>query len=309
MLFTTVNLTVNMDSAIPVRDQLVEQIGWQIASAILRGNDKLPSIRALAKKLGIHHATIHSVYNQLAEMGMLEIRHGSGARVVPNIGFGQSVEHSDLQSQFMQFVSKAKQLGFSYNEIKLCCHHFLQRSPVNKIVVVDRNPDFHPVILAELQSHFPVPIVVVTTEQLHADKSILKDSMVITSLYHFLSIQSLPIDPTRFMICNIEPPQEVVSALQSLLPLSIVLLVSVSPTLLQKGVNIAAGIRGESITVRTILTDDTKELTYSMRYAKAVICDLPSQDIVRKLADKISVVVFRLYSAVTIQSIQDYLKN
>ena len=79
---------------------------------------------------------------------------------------------------------------------------------------------------------------------------------------------------------------EVLSMLKALPDSSIVLLISVSPTLLKIGTNIAAALRGESIAVRTIAADDEKEIAYMMKHAKAVICDLPSKEKITRLAGK-----------------------
>ena len=100
-----------------------------------------------------------------------------------------------------------------------------------------------------------------------------------------------------------------VNKLKSLPETSIVLLISVSPTLLRIGSNIAAAIRGESISVKALLADDTKEITYMMQYAKVVICDLPSKDKVLSLAKKVPVQVFNLYSPATIELIKDSLQK
>src|SRR5580698_8575446 len=158
MLPAAVKVTVNPDSPVPVRDQLIEQIGLQIASGVLPGNEKLPSIRAMAQKLGIHHGIVNAAYSKLAESGMLEIRHGSGVRVVPRIGLGQSQEQADLHSLFMQFVEQANRHGFGKDDIEKCYQHFFNREKIKSIVVVDRNPDFHGVIVAELQPHFSLPV-------------------------------------------------------------------------------------------------------------------------------------------------------
>jgi len=307
MLSAAVKVTVNPDSPVPVRDQLVEQIGLQIASGVLPGNEKLPSIRALAQKLGIHHGIVNAAYNKLAESGMLEIRHGSGVRVVPRIGLGQNPEQADLYSLFMQFVERANRLGYGKDEIAKCYQQFGNREKIKKIVVVDRNPDFHAVILAELQHHFSIPVMVCTAQELNEDHSMLKDSLVITSLYHFLSINKLPIDPTRFMICNVEPAEELLNMLKGLPDASIVLLISVSPTLLKIGNNMAAALRGESIAVRTIDTGDEKEIAYMMKHAAAIICDLPSQEKIICLAGKNKPHIFNLYSAKTIELIKNHL--
>lgn len=309
MLSTTVNITVNTDSAVSVRDQLVEQIGWQIAAGLLEGNAKLPSIRAMAKKLGIHHGVVSSAYSVLAESGMLDIRHGSGVRVVPMIALGQESDQSDLDSLFMRFVSQANALGYSWAEVTSCYDRFAERGPITKLVVVDRNSDFHPVILAELASHFSIPIVAITAEELHKDHSIFQNALVITSLYHFLSVQMLPLDRTRFMICNIEPVQETVDVIKALPASSMVLLVSVSSTLLKIGVNITAALRGESISVKAISAEDTKEIAFMTKYAKTIICDLPSKNGLSKIAGKIPVHVLKLYSLTTIQQIKDRLNN
>ncbi len=307
MLPTSINITVNKDSFVPLRDQLVEQIGLQIASGILKGNDKLPSIRALAQKLDIHHGVVSSAYNKLAEIGMLEIRHGSGVRVVPKIGLVQNRTSSDLFSLFTDFVSEANKLGYSLTEIDQCYEQFAHRSSIKRIVVVDRNPDFDPVILSELTPHFSLPIIVTTASNLQQNQSLLKESLIITSLYHFLAVQALPIDPTRFLICNVEPGKEIVNVLKSLPDNSTALLISVSPTLLKIAINIAAGLRGETIIVKPLLISEKEEIAYTIPYAKVVICDLPSKNEVLGLAKKIPVHVFNLYSATTIKLIQDSL--
>ena len=74
-------IQINKESAVSIRDQLIEQISLQIASGSLSHEDKLPSIRALAARLDIHYSTITSVYNHLADVGILEVRQGSGVRV------------------------------------------------------------------------------------------------------------------------------------------------------------------------------------------------------------------------------------
>jgi DNA-binding transcriptional regulator YhcF (GntR family) len=309
MLPAPLKITVNKESPVPIRDQLVEQIGLQVASGVLKSNEKLPSIRALAQKLGIHHGMVNAAYNQLAEIGMLEIRQGSGVRVGPKINFGANNKQPQLDSLFMQFVAKASEFGYSKDEINECCQQLIKRSPVKRIVFIDRNPDFHPVILAALKPHFSIPVQAITAEELKKNPAMIKDSLIITSLYHFLPLTGLPLDPTRFMICNVAPAQELADMIRALPETSIVLFVSISPTLLKMGANIAAGLRGETIAIRTVLANDTKEIAYMMRYAKMVVCDSPSEAQVKQVAGKLPVNVFELYPKSTIQAINDRLKE
>ena len=74
-------ISINKESSVPIRDQLIEQIALQIASGSLKGKEKLPSIRALAQRLGIHYSTVTAAYNHLGDVGLLEVRQGSGVKV------------------------------------------------------------------------------------------------------------------------------------------------------------------------------------------------------------------------------------
>ena len=70
-------ISISKDSSIPIRDQLIEQLGLQIAAGTLKPHQKLPSIRALADRLGVHYSTITAAYNHMADVGLLEVRQGS----------------------------------------------------------------------------------------------------------------------------------------------------------------------------------------------------------------------------------------
>lgn len=304
-------LTINKESPIPVRDQLIEQIGLQIASGLLKGQDKLPSIRALAQRLGIHHSTVTSAYNHLAEVGLLEVRQGSGVRVATASPATPThpARNMSMDALMRSFLSQAADSGFSRKDLEERFRKILDKKPVARVLVVDRNKDFHRLLLAELQPHMTLPVVPITPQELSEQVPLLEDSLLVTSLYHVFPLQNLPIDPTRFVVCNIEPGREQINVISTLPATSIVMLVSVSPTLLKMARNVAAAIRGEDVAVRTVLLEETQEIEYMMKYVKAVICDGPSQEKVQAVAGKVPVHVFHLYAQSTFDLITDRLKN
>src|SRR5215471_13217919 len=69
---------ITKNSEVPVHDQLIRQVILAILSEDLPAGHKLPSIRALARRCGIHGNTVHAAYQQLVEQGWLETRAGSG---------------------------------------------------------------------------------------------------------------------------------------------------------------------------------------------------------------------------------------
>lgn len=311
MLSAAIKFAINKDSSISVRDQLIEQIGLQIASGALKGKEKLPSIRALAQRLGIHHSTVTAAYNHLAEVGLLEVRQGSGVRVASKVTARDTESERELGQLFKIFLARASDNGYSAKDVARCFETMKERKAVARIVVVDRNRDFHKLLLAELQPHFSLPVVPLTAEDLASDDKLLEDSLILTSLYHLFPLQKMRIDPTRFVVCNIEPARAELEVVQSLPAGSILLLVSVSPTLLKMATNMSAAVRGEEVPVRTVLLEESTELAYMMKYAKAVLCDRPSEATVKNLAaaNKVPVHVFRLYAPSTIDLIKQRLEQ
>ncbi len=301
-------ITISRESPVPIRDQLIEQIGLQIASGLLKGDEKLPSIRALAQRLGIHYNTVSSAYTHLAEAGLLDVRQGSGVRVASKMRRREiDLEAATLEDLLRDFLAIAAEHGFTREHLRSRVSGILEARPVKRILVVDRNPDFHPLLVAELKPHFTLPVETITAEELKQKADYLAESLVVTSLYHVFSLQKLAVDPTRLVVCHVEPARAEMELVSELPSGKLVLLVSVSQTLLKMATNMVAALRGEEVAVRTVTLDDRKELSYVLPFADAVICDQPSQATVAKLLGKPPDRVFKLYSQSTIELVKDRL--
>ena len=309
MLSSTIKLSISKESPVPVKDQLIEQIGLQIASGTLKAKDKLPSIRQLAQKLDIHHSTVTAAYNQLEEAGLLEIRQGSGVRVANRSLAGDSQKELSLEALFKQCLARAAESGLSRDQVSSFAERMLKAKPIERILVVDRNEDFHPLLSAELAPNFSLPVQPISFDKLSKNQALLADSLIVTSFYHLYPLQSLDLDPTRFVVCTVEPGREEMDALTALKPGSLVAIVSISKTLLKMANNMAAAIRGEEVAVRTLSTDEKQEIQYVMKHANLVLCDRPSEAVVKAVSGRVPVKVFHLYSANTIDLIKERMKK
>lgn len=69
-------------SAAPT-DQIHDQIRGLVATGQLAANERLPSVRQLAKDLGVAPGTVAKAYRALEAKGFLVTRTGSGTRVSP----------------------------------------------------------------------------------------------------------------------------------------------------------------------------------------------------------------------------------
>lgn len=303
-------ISINKDSSVPVRDQLVEQVSLQIASGMLVSREKLPSIRALAARLGIHYSTVTAAYNHLADVGLLEIRQGSGVRVA-SISTRESEQSGkmDLSSMLNDFLARASEAGFAASDVVKVFDKLKDRRPVKRVLAVDRNEDFHPVLLTELRPHFSLPVEVCTVTQVLEHPEQMDDALIITSLYHLFTFQDKVKDRTRLVPCNIEPARLEMEKIATLRSGSLVLLVSVSQTLMNMATKLVAAHRGEEIAVRSVLLFDENELNYMVDHADLILCDSPSEETLRKIADSKKLLAFKLYPPSTISLIQERLKK
>ena len=61
-------IQISRESDVPIADQLAAELIFSIASGELKPGDTLPSVRALARRLKIHHNTVSRAYQELVSV-------------------------------------------------------------------------------------------------------------------------------------------------------------------------------------------------------------------------------------------------
>ena len=74
-------LQINRELAIPLYTQIVGQLQFDIATGHLPSGTLLPSIRELALELTVAPMTITQAYQELRQLGLIEMRPGLGTFV------------------------------------------------------------------------------------------------------------------------------------------------------------------------------------------------------------------------------------
>lgn len=72
-------LTVDETSAVPIYEQLRDQVVVAIADGSVSDGDPLPSTRQLAADLGVNFHTVHKAYDLLRREGFVVLNRRSGA--------------------------------------------------------------------------------------------------------------------------------------------------------------------------------------------------------------------------------------
>jgi GntR family transcriptional regulator len=69
---------INHKSGVPAWRQIVNQVKNLVAAGALESGDRLPSVRTLAKELGVNPITTARAYRELESEGVAETRQGAG---------------------------------------------------------------------------------------------------------------------------------------------------------------------------------------------------------------------------------------
>lgn len=74
-------LRIDLASRAPVYEQIANGLRAELVAGRFASGEKLPTVRALAIDLGVHHNTVAQAYRQLADEGWLELKRHRGATV------------------------------------------------------------------------------------------------------------------------------------------------------------------------------------------------------------------------------------
>jgi GntR family transcriptional regulator len=105
-------LRVDLTSSTPVLRQIADQLRVLLVEGALAPGTALPPVRRMAVDLGVHFNTVAEAYRQLAAEGWLDLRHGSGARVVERTAPAATRQNvQDYQQRLRQLISQMRAQG------------------------------------------------------------------------------------------------------------------------------------------------------------------------------------------------------
>ena len=107
------NIILSNESELPIYRQIFDQIQEQILSGAIPEGEVLPSIRKLAKELGISVITTTRAYNELESEGYIVSRQGKGSIV---LGKNNSVVREQYQKR-MEEAFEVMKVNAKYLEM------------------------------------------------------------------------------------------------------------------------------------------------------------------------------------------------
>jgi GntR family transcriptional regulator len=123
-------VTINEQDPRPIYVQIAAEIKEQIRTGGLRPGDELPSVRELARGLGVNLHTVHRAYRELREQGVISLRLGRRARVAPvrTRPASRGAVEKLLAGRLRELVTEAYHLGLSPADFRVLVEELLAGS-------------------------------------------------------------------------------------------------------------------------------------------------------------------------------------
>ena len=109
-------IKLDLQSRVPLYEQLQEQIIRLSLMGVLEANEQLPSVRSLAREVGVNPNTVAKAYQELERQGIIYTISGRGSFVSPNVLSLQSPRHAALDEVF-EALDKALSRGIAPEEV------------------------------------------------------------------------------------------------------------------------------------------------------------------------------------------------
>jgi len=265
---------------VPLHDQLLAQLELRILTGVITPGQRLPSVRALARRLGLHANTVSSAYRDLETAGHVELRRGAGVYV--RSGAPASLEDAHGLDELIRLALRAAfRKGHSGDEIRAAVERWLRAAPPERVVVVDPRRETLDLVTHEIRAAIAVPVAGCTLEELEREPGLAAGGLLVALPYHAAKVAKaapgVPVETIR--IGGSDEDQKAVLALAAG---ATVLLVSGSPILLQIARGLISGLRGDELLIEARLVTRRAEWRRLLPVADLVLADVLAARVLRE---------------------------
>jgi DNA-binding transcriptional regulator YhcF (GntR family) len=264
----------------PIRDQIKAQIELKILGGEFTAGQRLPSVRALARRLKVHPNTVSEAYQTLEEAGHLELRPGSGV-FVRGTGPKAPQDARDLDEMIRLALHMALEKGHSGAELRAAVERWLSAVPPDRVVAVDPSRAMGELLAREIGDALGIATGACSLEDLARRPGALSGALAVALPYHVAEVRRL-VPAATVESVNLEVSADDRTALLALPAGSIVLVVSHSPTVLPFASVLARSLRGDDVLVEARLLSAPDEWQRLLRAADAVFADAIAFEVVKK---------------------------
>jgi len=260
------------DSEVTIREQLVEQIIFLIATGKLQPGEALPSVRGLARPHKIHHNTISQAYQDLVDRDWLIRRRGS-RMVVRSPGereYPPRVE--DLDDLINATIRTAKEKGYSFQQLRKRVEERLMALPPDHLLVVSEDRGLRLLLREELKEKLSFPVESCSTEELSLNPELTMGALVVGPPGSIPKVAPLVPKDRPAISLTFSTVDEHIKTIQELQKPSTIAVVSISQAVLNTARGILAPVVGDRHSMREYLLPC--ENLRRLEVTDLVLCDM-----------------------------------
>ena len=124
---SSVKITVDLESAVPIYSQLVQEIKRVVAQGNVKPGDALPSIRQLANDLYLNSKTVAKAYRLLERDRIIQTRGYRGTFVHQDALEQSVVEVKELiEEKLACVISELRALGATDSELRIAFNQLMK---------------------------------------------------------------------------------------------------------------------------------------------------------------------------------------
>ncbi|MGD8896425.1 MAG: GntR family transcriptional regulator [Acidobacteriota bacterium] len=266
------DFVLNRKGGVPLHDQLLAQLELKILGGGIAPGERLPSVRALARQLGLHANTVSAAYRELEAAGHVELKRGAGVFV--RAGKPASLEEArGLDEMIRLAVGTALRKGYSGAEITATVERWLRAAPAERVVVVDPRVETIDLVVHEVREALGVPVSGCTVENLEAEPALLSGALGLVFPYHAGKVARL-VPGAALVVIHVGLTREDRERIVALPAGATILLVSRSPLVLSFAAAVIGGLRGDEVLVETRLLGRQAEWRRLLPAADLVLVDV-----------------------------------
>jgi GntR family transcriptional regulator len=278
------DIVLNRKGGVPLHDQLLAQLELNILGGSLAPGARLPSVRALARQLGLHANTVSGAYRELQAAGHVELKRGAGVFVRTDRP-ATLEEGRGLDEMIRLAVATALRKGYTGADITAAVERWLRAAPADRVVVVDPRVETIDLVVHEVREALDVPVSGCTLRQLEHAPALLSGALGLVFPYHAGKVARL-VPGAALVVIHVGLTREDREAVLALPAGATVVLVSRSPLVLSFAAAIIGGLRGDEVLVETGLLEHRNEWRRLVPVADLVLVDVLARSVVRTARPK-----------------------
>jgi GntR family transcriptional regulator len=262
-------VSLSKSSDVPVRHQIAEQIVVLITTGQIGPGEKLPSVRALARRLKIHHNTVSEAYQDLVKRGWLTRQRGSRLVVGARNGANATASAS-LDQLINETIQRAKGMGYGLQALTKRVRERLQEEAADHILVVEEEAGLRRVICREVKEEVGAVVESCTPAELARQPDLCFGAQVFAPLHlkNQLKAAALELRPPIWITYSSADGH--LKLIRNLKAPSVIAAVSVSATLLRTARSCFAPALGRRHAFESFLLEDKR---VDLRGMDVVFCD------------------------------------